>query len=93
MGHKFPGCKFTINHRCIIFRDIVFRGRYTTPVQEATSRKRKLRWLHETFKEAQELVGNPKWSVKDNRPPEWFGSYFIMVSNIIEFEPSSLCCT
>ena len=40
------------------------------------------------MKEA-ETVGAPKKQVRESRPPERFGSYIAMVTNIIETEPSS----
>ena len=61
----------------------------TAPVWEVSSRTRKPKWLQETLKKAQELVGNPKRTVKESRPPKRFCSYLVMVSNIREFEPST----
>jgi hypothetical protein len=57
-------------------------------VEEAISRKRKPKGLHDTLKEA-ETVGNPRNSTRESRPPERFCSYVAMVKGITEFEPSS----
>ena len=38
-----------------------------TLAQEATSGKRKPRWLYETLKDAHESVGKPKWLVRERK--------------------------
>jgi hypothetical protein len=34
-------------------------------------------------------MGNPRKTVRESKPPERFGSYLAMVSNITESEPST----
>ena len=58
------------------------------PQVEADSRRRKPKWLQDTLKEA-ETVGALKKPVKDSIPPERFGSYIAMVTNIVETKSSS----
>ena len=50
--------------------------------------RRKPKWLQDTLKEAK-TVGAPKKPVRENIPPERFGSYIAMVTDIVAIEPSS----
>jgi reverse transcriptase-like protein len=59
------------------------------PPQEATSGRRKPKWLQDTLKEAQETVGYPKRIVRESKQPERFCSYLAMESSIRGSEPSS----
>ena len=59
-----------------------------TPQGEVDSRKRRPKWLQDSLKEA-ETVGAPKKQVRERRPPDRFGSYIAMVTDIIETKPSS----
>jgi hypothetical protein len=68
---------------------VVGLRRSQSPPQDATSEKRKPKWLQDTLKEAQGSVGNPRKAVRESKPPERFCSYLAMVSNISESEPST----
>jgi hypothetical protein len=45
--------------------------------------------MHDTLKEAQGSVGNPRKTVRESKPPEIFCIYLAMVRNIIESDPST----
>jgi hypothetical protein len=60
-----------------------------SPPQDTTSERRKPKWLQDTLREAQGLVGNPRQAVRESKPPERFCSYIAMVSSIQESEPST----
>jgi hypothetical protein len=60
-----------------------------SPPQEATSEKRKPKWLQDTLKEAQGSVGNPRKVVRESKPPERFCSYLAMVRTSVSSKPST----
>jgi len=60
-----------------------------SPPRDTTSERRKPKWLHDTLREAQGSVGNPRQAVKESKPLERFCSYIAMVSSIRESEPST----
>jgi hypothetical protein len=60
-----------------------------SPPQDTTSKRRKPKWLQDTLREAQGLVGNPRQTVRESKPPKRFCSYIVMVSSIRESEPST----
>jgi hypothetical protein len=60
-----------------------------SPPHEATSEKRKPKWIQDTLKEARGSMGNPRNVVKESKPPERFCSYLSMVSNINDSEIST----
>jgi len=59
---------------------------FPIPPQETTAGKRKPRWLRETLKEAQEVVGRPMWSVRESKPLERLGGF---MANVVETKPTS----
>jgi hypothetical protein len=60
-----------------------------SPPQDTTLERRKTKWLQNTLREAQGLVGNPRQAVRESKPPKRFCSYIAMVSSIRESEPST----
>ena len=58
------------------------------PAGEATSGKRKPKWLQDTLRDV-DTVGPPKRATRESVLPEKFCSYIAMVTDIIESEPSS----
>jgi hypothetical protein len=56
---------------------------------DTTSERRKPKWLQDTLREAQGLVGNPKQTVRESKPPKRFYNYIAMVRNIKEYDPST----
>lgn len=58
---------------------------FPIPPHEITVGKRKPRWFWETLKEAQEVVGRPKWLVRESRLLERLGGF---VADIVETKPS-----
>jgi hypothetical protein len=60
-----------------------------SPPRDTTSERRKPKWLQDTLREAQGLVGNPRELVRESKPPERFCSYIAMVRSIRESEPST----
>jgi hypothetical protein len=60
-----------------------------SPPQDTTSERRKPKWLHDTLREAQGSLGNPRQAVRESKPPERFCSYIVIVSSIRESEPST----
>lgn len=61
---------------------------FHSPVGEVCSRKRKSKWLQDTLRDAT-FVAELKRPDRESRPPERFCSYMEMVTNILDFEPSS----
>jgi hypothetical protein len=59
------------------------------PPRDTTSERRKPKWLQNTLREAQGLMGNPRQAVRESKPPERFCNYIAMVSSIQESEPST----
>ena len=57
--------------------------------QEATSGKRKPKWLQDTLKEAKQSIGEPKKMWRESKAPERFCSNLAMVANIVETEPTT----
>ena len=57
------------------------------PYGEASSGKRRPKWLQDTLKEA-ESVGPPKRVNMESVPPEWFCSYVAKATNIVDSEPT-----
>jgi hypothetical protein len=60
-----------------------------SPPRDTTSERRNPKWLQDTLREAQGLVGNPRQAVRESKPPERFCSYIAMVNSIRESEPST----
>jgi hypothetical protein len=60
-----------------------------SPPRDTTLERRKPKCLHDTLKEAQGSVGNPRQAVRESKPPKRFCSYLAMVSSIKESEPST----
>lgn len=62
------------------------REDFPTPVQEATSGKRRPRWLCDALQEVVESLGKPKWLVRESKPPERLGG---CVARVVETEIAS----
>jgi hypothetical protein len=60
-----------------------------SPAHDSTLERRKPKWLQDTLREAQGLVGNPRQTMRESKPPERFCSYITMVSSIQESDPST----
>jgi hypothetical protein len=58
-----------------------------SPPHDTTLERRKPNWIHDTLREAQGSVGNPRQAMSESKPPERFCSYIMMVSNNRESEP------
>ena len=58
-------------------------------VWEVSLGKRKPKWLQDTLKEAKELLGSPKRTVRESKPCERFCCYIAMVTSVSEPEPSN----
>jgi hypothetical protein len=56
--------------------------------EEDISWKSNPKWLQDTLKE-DEMVGNPRNSTRESRPPKILFSYVAIVTDIFESEPSS----
>jgi len=59
-----------------------------SPPHGATLEKRNPKWIHDTLKEAQGSMGDPRQIVRESKPPERFCIYLVMVRKIRESNPS-----
>lgn len=57
---------------------------------EATSRKRKPKWLQDTLKESKQSIRDPKNTWRENKALDKFCSNLAMVGSIVETEPATL---
>jgi hypothetical protein len=62
-------------------------GYVTSPL--VTLGKRKPRWFQETLKEAKDNFEEPKRLFRERKAPKRLGSYLVMVTSIIDLEPTT----